>query len=276
MMINTQLALAVAEITREAGAGILEVYESGDFEVLKKSDDSPLTRADTLSHNLIVSRLAKLTPEIPVISEEGAGIDYGQRRDWSRFYLVDPLDGTKSFINRNAEFTVNIALLENGIPVLGAIYAPVAGDFYFSCKGEGAYKVTGTDEPEKITVASPKEPGDLIAVISKSHRTSEQDAFMESGLVSEFIPSGSSLKFCLVAEGRADIYPRFGPLWEWDTAAGHAILREAGGRVVDLSGSHEITYNKKDLLHKGLIALPEWLLGDMVPCLSRIEFPEVR
>lgn len=270
------MALAISEIAMDAGAGILGVYESGDFGVEIKSDNSPLTRADMLSHDLIVSRLTKITPDIPVISEEGMSVDYARRSGWRRFYLVDPLDGTKSFIKRSGEFTVNIALIEDGLPVLGVIYAPVSGSLYYSSQCAGAYRREGQGEPVRIGVSPPRELGSLVAVISRSHKTSEREAFMDAGLVDDFIHSGSSLKFCLVAEGKADIYPRFGALWEWDTAAGHAILREAGGRVVDLTGSQEIAYNKESMLHSGLLALPEWLLLELGPRMGNIKMPNRR
>jgi len=270
------MALAISEIAMDAGAGISGIYESGDFGVVTKPDDSPLTRADMLSHDLIASRLAKLTPDIPVISEEGMSVDYALRSGWRRFYLVDPLDGTKSFIKRSGEFTVNIALVEDGLPVLGVIYAPVSGALYYSVNGGGAFRVERQGEPVRIEVSKPRELGSLVAVISRSHKASEQEAFNAAGTVSDFIPSGSSLKFCLVAEGRADIYPRFGSLWEWDTAAGHAILREAGGRVVDLTGSSEISYNKESMLQRGLLALPQWLLRELGPHMGNIKIPDRR
>jgi 3'(2'), 5'-bisphosphate nucleotidase len=268
---DTELVDFIADVARDAGAGIMDIYESGELGVEMKSDDSPLTRADMFSHNLITQRLSQLTPEIPVISEEGMNVDYAKRSDWRRFYLVDPLDGTKSFIKHSGEFTVNIALIDEGMPVLGVIYSPVSRTLYFSSAGEGAYKEVERSAPVRIEVAPPIEPRDLVAVISRSHRTNEENVFRESGVVGEYVQSGSSLKFCLVAEGSAHIYPRFGPLWEWDTAAGHAILKEAGGRVVDLKGIKEITYNKSNLLHNGLLALPEWLLPELISCLDKIE-----
>jgi 3'(2'), 5'-bisphosphate nucleotidase len=267
---DMDLALSIAGAAREAGAGIMDIYESGHLGVEVKSDHSPLTKADIFSHELITGRLEELTPDIPVISEEGKQVDYALRSQWRRFYLVDPLDGTRSFIGRSGEFTVNIALVEDGKPVLGVIYAPASDTLYYSLQGEGSYRRRADEEQERIEVAAPREPRGLVAVISRSHRTNEQEALVDSGMVSDFIPSGSSLKFCLVAEGRAHIYPRFGPLWEWDTAAGHAILREAGGRVVDPGTRRELEYNKRDLLHGGLLALPGWLLEDMVPYMDRI------
>ncbi|MFC1549252.1 3'(2'),5'-bisphosphate nucleotidase CysQ [Nitrospirota bacterium] len=267
-LMGNELVHSIAEAARDAGAGIMDIYDSGDFGVEMKSDNSPLTRADMLSHEIIVERLAHLTPDIPVISEEGSIADYAIRKDWRRFYLVDPLDGTKSFIKRSGEFTVNIALLDEGVPVLGVIYSPVSDTLYFSSAGEGSYKVMGKGEPIRIETANPGDHEVLVAVISRSHRTSEEKVFVESGIVGECIASGSSLKFCLVAEGKAHIYPRFGPLWEWDTAAGHAILIEAGGRVVDVSSYEDIIYNKKGLLHGGLLAMPQWLLPEITSSLD--------
>ena len=268
MDMNSVLSIACA--ARDAGKGIMAIYESGQFGVEMKSDNSPLTRADVFSHNLINERLMQLTPDVPVISEEGKGVEYALRSSWRSFYLVDPLDGTKSFINRNGEFTVNIALIEDGQPVLGVIYAPVSDTLYYGLPGDGAYRRKGDGYPVRIEVAPPAESDDLIAVISRSHKSNEKELFMNTGIVKECLNSGSSLKFCLVAEGRAHIYPRFGPLWEWDTAAGHAILRSAGGRVVDLRGGQEISYNKESLRHKGLLALPEWLLPRILPYMDKI------
>ena len=267
---NIEKVLSIVDTVREAGASIMDIYESGSFGVEIKPDNSPVTRADKLSNDLISRHLEELTPDIPVISEEGAAIDHEKRSSWRRFYLVDPLDGTRSFIRRTGEFTINVGLIENGIPVMGIIYSPASGVLYYSLEGAGAYKCKGNIEPVRISVLPQQDLGGLICVTSSSHGLSEQAAFRETGMVNDFLPTGSSLKFCLVAEGKAHIYPRFGPLWEWDTAAGHSILMEAGGRVVSLSDFSEVAYNKREMLHAGFIALPSWMLDDMKPYLANI------
>jgi 3'(2'), 5'-bisphosphate nucleotidase len=253
METGKELLSRLVEAAREAGREILEVYSSG-FEVSYKSDSSPVTTADRRSHELITRRLAELSPHIPLLSEEGRGIDYAARRDWREFYLIDPLDGTKEFIGRNGEFTVNIALIRDSRPVAGVIYVPVKDLMYYALTGHGAYMTEGEEAPRKITANRGPGPDGLIVVASRSHPSQALEDFLKKLRVKERVSRGSSLKFCLVAEGKADIYPRLGPTWEWDTAAGHAILEEAGGKVVD-SGGKELVYNKETLKHEGFIAL---------------------
>jgi 3'(2'), 5'-bisphosphate nucleotidase len=247
----------LAGVAKEAGRAVLDVYGTGDYGVSYKEDRSPLTLADTRSHEIIKARLKELTPDIPVLSEEGKGTEYAVRTGWEKFYLVDPLDGTKEFINRNGEFTVNISMLKAGRPVLGVINVPVRDRAYYASEGLGAYRREGDGEPMRIRVKPWPERGGLVVVASRSHGSPELEEFLKKLTVKERISAGSSLKFCLVAEGSADIYPRFGPTWEWDTAAGHAILFEAGGRVADLGGENELAYNKEVLKHKGFIAAPK-------------------
>jgi 3'(2'), 5'-bisphosphate nucleotidase len=236
----------VVNISRLAGAAIMEVYHSGDSGETSKSDNSPLTLADLAAHRLIVAELNKLTPDIPVLSEEAADIPYSERSQWSRFWLVDPLDGTKEFIKRNGEFTVNIALIENGIPVLGVVYAPVLDVCYYGSQSAGAY-VQRADAAAQAVTAKPQMTGTPVKVVaSRSHSDERTDALLKKLGDHECISMGSSLKLCLVAEGAANFYPRLGPTMEWDTAAAHAVVNAAGGAVCALDGN-DLHYNKPDL-----------------------------
>lgn len=241
-----ELAQAAADIAREAAEKIMEVYET-DFEVRKKTDRTPLTRADMSSHNVICSRLAELTPDIPVLSEESAHIPYATRKCWDEYWLVDPLDGTREFIKRNGEFTVNIALIRDGYPVLGVIYAPVKDLCYYAAKNEGAYKQCKGTADARLS-AKISNPDELVIAGSRSHGNKRQQAFFSNmSDRAETIAIGSSLKFCLVAEGVADIYARYGPTSEWDSAAGQCIVEEAGGKVTD-TGFNRLRYNSKESL----------------------------
>jgi 3'(2'), 5'-bisphosphate nucleotidase len=231
----------------EAGKAILAVYET-DFDVEKKADASPLTKADMASNRCIVKRLAGLTPDIPVITEEAGLPEFEVRRKWRRYWLIDPLDGTKEFVSRNGEFTVNIALIDNGLPVLGVVHVPVAGKTYIGCAGYGA-EVRETGRPARPirVAASTAVPARVVG--SRSHRGSTLDAFLEVLGEYEMHSMGSSLKFCVVAEGRADVYPRLGPTSEWDTAAAQAVVEQAGGAVLELDGK-QLKYNtKSDILN---------------------------
>jgi 3'(2'), 5'-bisphosphate nucleotidase len=274
------IALKAAE---DAGRAVLDVYKQ-DFDVWYKEDRSPLTTADKLSHKIIADHLNDPSiKSFPILSEEGKDIPFEQRREWKYFWMVDPLDGTKEFIKRNGEFTVNIALIFQSRPVLGVVYAPVKKYFYFASKDIGAYRLrcNDTDEPlhdmniksdtdealDTIVRRSDKLPcvdlrlntsdSQLIIVGSRSHPSKEFEAFVESmkkkyakvGVVS----SGSSLKLCLVAEGGADIYPRLGPTMEWDTAAGHAVVEHASGSVVNYETGEPLKYNKRNLLNPWFI-----------------------
>lgn len=234
-----------------AGHEILKVYES-DFAVEHKDDKSPLTLADKLGHLKILSYLDN-TP-FPVLSEEGKHLSYDERKYWKRFWLVDPLDGTKEFIKRNGEFTVNIALVENGIPVIGVIYVPVMDILYIGSE-DGAFKydayAAGGSRKEALPL--PKGNRSYSVVGSRSHMSKETEAFFEEkkkeyGEV-EVLTVGSSLKFCLVAEGKADVYPRYAPTMEWDTGAGHAIILAAGFNVTKFNSTEPLVYNKEDLLN---------------------------
>jgi 3'(2'), 5'-bisphosphate nucleotidase len=233
----------LVEISRQAGVAILEWYD-GDMGITRKADDSPLTKADLASHDVITSNLTKLWPEIPVLSEESADIPWETRRSWQQYWLVDPLDGTKEFINRNGEFTVNIALISEHRPTLGIVHVPVTGISYFGARGEGAWRQQGISAP---TVIATRRPAASPAVIvgSRSHANPELADQLKSLGEHELISMGSSLKFCRVAEGLADFYPRLGPTCEWDTAAAQAVVEAAGGQVVKIDGS-PLGYNSKE------------------------------
>lgn len=245
----------VAEIARNAGAAILEVYERDDLGVEAKADESPITEADKAAHTIIEAALQALTPEIPVYSEESGDIAYAERKDWPRFWLVDPLDGTKEFIKRNGEFTVNIALIEGDTPVFGVVYVPVTGVTYLGGQGIGAFKVENGEQRE---IRCRERTAPVVMVASRSHGSEaveNLEAFIreEIGAV-ERTSMGSSLKLCLVAEGAADIYPRLAPTSEWDTAAAHAVVTAAGGVVVNTEFG-PLRYNKKDILNPYFLVL---------------------
>ncbi|WP_418637895.1 3'(2'),5'-bisphosphate nucleotidase CysQ [Winogradskyella sp.] len=255
----------------EAGKAILDIYHSDDFEVELKGDDSPLTKADIASHNVIMSHL-KAT-YIPVLSEEGKSIPYEDRKDWSQLWIVDPIDGTKEFIKRNGEFTVNIALVENQKTVVGVIYVPVLGDLYFSTSEIGAYKVSVNLEDYDVSaligqgnkLPLEREDKTFTIVASRSHMSPETEAYVSEmrekyGDVN-LISKGSSLKLCMVAEGQAECYPRFAPTMEWDTAAGQAICEHAGFEVIDWSTKERMLYNREELLN-------EWFLVKKVKAVS--------
>ncbi|MEM9058115.1 MAG: 3'(2'),5'-bisphosphate nucleotidase CysQ [Pseudomonadota bacterium] len=243
----------VLDIARDAGKAILEIYEQ-DFDVEHKADDSPLTAADLAAHKKIVAGLAALEPALPVLSEESAQQPFAERAHWQRYWLVDPLDGTKEFIKRNGEFTVNIALIDNHEPVLGVVHVPVLNTDYYGARGVGAFRQKDDDEPAAIRVAS-GDVGMPRVVGSRSHRGASLDAYLERLGEHEMVPMGSSLKFCVVAEGKADVYPRLGPTSEWDTAAAHAVVDCAGGKVLAVSGE-PLRYNaKEDILNPHFVVI---------------------
>jgi len=228
------------QIARDAGVAIMEIYNSDEFDVQLKGDDSPLTKADLAAHRVIVDGLRKLNVQYPIISEESADIDWELRRLWHRYWLVDPLDGTKEFIKRNGEFTVNIALIEKGEPICGVVYAPVLDAMYVGERDKGTF-LNG----EQIQVEQ-NAPETLRIVGSRSHASQETTDWLEAlGKPYQMVPMGSSLKICLVAEGKADIYPRLGPTSEWDTAAAHAVLNAAGGSITTVDGE-PLKYNQKE------------------------------
>lgn len=228
------------KIAREAGRRILEIQQGQSFSILKKSDNTPVTQADLVAHRFITDALRSLDTKYPIISEESCEISWTQRKNWHRYWLVDPLDGTKEFIKRNGEFTVNIALIEHGEPIIGVVYAPAKDDMYYGERDCGA-ELNG----EAISVAQ-EEPETLRVVGSRSHPSEETIAWLEQqGKPYELVPMGSSLKICLVAQGEADVYPRLGPTSEWDTGAAHAVLNAAGGIVTEVDGS-PLKYNQKE------------------------------
>jgi 3'(2'), 5'-bisphosphate nucleotidase len=233
----------IVDLAREAGDAILEVYAS-DFDVQSKDDESPLTQADLAAHRRIVAGLAELTPELPVISEEAGLPPFETRSAWPTYWLIDPLDGTKEFVNRNGEFTVNIALISDGRPVFGVVHVPVLRRTYVGCEGRGAELRAEGEAPKPIQVAE-RSAQPVRVVGSRSHRGASLDAFIENLGDCDLVPMGSSLKFCVVAEGGADVYPRLGPTSEWDTAAAQAVVEQAGGSVVTLDGK-PMKYNQKE------------------------------
>ena len=254
-----ELLAPVGAIARDAGAAILEVYRGDDHGISRKLDDSPLTRADLAAHQLIAAALGALTPELPVLSEEAADIPWSVRRTWTRYWLVDPLDGTKEFIARNGEFTVNIALIEHGVPVLGVVFVPTLDLLYSGAQKLGAWKEEmGQRRRVEVVRLTPGQRR-LRVVASRRHAGAELQAWL-AGLEQRFpelelISMGSSLKICLVAEGRADVYPRLAPTAEWDTAAAQAILEAAGGVLVDLSFAPYRYNRKEELLNPYFLAL---------------------
>jgi len=233
----------VVTLSHEAGDAILSIYDT-DFDVEHKDDDSPLTRADLASHRTLVAGLKSLTPEVPVVSEESGLPPFSERSRWQLYWLVDPLDGTKEFVNRNGEFTVNVALIRDGRPIFGVVYVPVAKTTYIGCEGRGAERRDADGVGEPISVAIESE-NPVRVVGSRSHRGDSLNKFLEHIGNFELHPVGSSLKFCYVAEGSADVYPRLGPTSEWDTAAAQAVVEQAGGAVLTLDGT-PLSYNKKE------------------------------
>lgn len=242
-------ALLEPAITLAAAAAerIMAIYERG-FAVERKADESPLTEADLASHETLVTGLRRLTPDLPVLSEESAAASFTERARWQRFWLIDPLDGTREFIKRIGEFTVNVALIDGHEPVLGVVWAPVTGMCYFAARGHGAFcrEPNGTTRP--IAVA-PLGVGPVRVAGSRSHAGKSLELFLRRLGEYELLSMGSSLKFCLVAEGRADVYPRLGPTSEWDTAAAQCVVEQAGGQVVAVDGRRMLYNTRESLLN---------------------------
>jgi 3'(2'), 5'-bisphosphate nucleotidase len=247
----------IIEIAKQAGKETLKIYER-DFNIEYKESTyegegkSPLTEADMASHNLIINQLTKLYPDIPILSEESKAIPYEIRKTWKYFWLIDPLDGTKEFIKKNGEFTINIALIHNNKPILGVVYVPVKDILYYADEN-GSFKQEKNNEPIKL---EPKETNNdkLNIVASRSHFNKETKEYIESlGKEYELVSAGSSIKLCLVAEGKADIYPRLGPTMEWDTAAAHAVVNGIGKKVLIYNKEEELNYNKENLLNPWFI-----------------------
>jgi len=235
----------LVSISQRAGQAILDIY-GRDFSVIEKSDHSPLTEADMASHHIICDALRELDPDTPILSEESTGITFAQRSSWQEYWLVDPLDGTKEFVNRNGEFTVNIALVLDHVPVMGVVHVPVTGESYFGAHGMGAFKQVPDGTISKIAARKPL-GHPAVVVGSRSHANPVVEQRMQALAPYQLVSMGSSLKFCLVAEGKADFYPRLGLTSEWDTAAAQAVVEAAGGHVVTLQGS-ALRYNTRESL----------------------------
>lgn len=266
-----QYIINAIDAALQAGEEILSIYDdpASDFQIERKADNSPLTIADRKAHETIC-RFLDDTP-FPLLSEEGKHLPYAERREWETLWIVDPLDGTKEFIKRNGEFTVNIALVHCAVPVMGVIYLPVKRELYFGVCGEGAYKLPdiatrGGMSWEELKAKAARLPeadghGHFVIVASRSHLTPETEAYIEETRRShaqvDLISCGSSIKICRVAEGKADVYPRFAPTMEWDTAAGHAIARAAGMEIYQAGKEEPLRYNKEDLLNPWFIVEPK-------------------
>jgi len=250
MNVNLNKLLKKAEqAARAAGAEILKIYESGDFSIEAKADNSPLTLADRAAHHAIVDVLAETN--LPILSEEGRSIPYDERKNWDYFWMIDPLDGTKEFIKKNGEFTVNIALIHQNTPILGVVYPPVLNQLYSAVKGQGA-----TLAGKKIQVSGKTlDAAGLKAVASRSHMSPETEDFLAGLKDPVLVSKGSSLKLLMVASGEADVYPRFGPTMEWDTAAAQIVVEEAGGQVLHTDQKGAVRYNKENLLNPFFIVL---------------------
>ena len=244
----------VIKIADEASERVLHIYQS-DFKVHFKEDETPITAADLAANEIIAQGLRRISRDIPIVSEEGSETPWEERKHWRRFWLVDPIDGTKDFTQRTGEFTINIAMIEDGEPVMGVVIAPALKEAYWGVKGEGAYKRDRTGKARHIRVAEPRDS--LRVVASKNHLNEDTRAFIAKLGPHETVQAGSSLKFCRIAEGHADIYPRLGPTSEWDTAAAHAVLLAAGGKVQTLQGE-PLKYGKEDVLNPWFIAAGSW------------------
>lgn len=247
----------IINLAKEAGDAILTIYEK-DFEIYTKADESPLTEADQAANAIILEGLLSAYPEIPYISEEVKANSYEERKNWEYCWLIDPLDGTKEFIKKNGEFTVNIALIHNGVPVLGVVHVPVQNKTYYAEKGKGAYVSEENLAPRLIENRQHySELDEIVVVASRSHLSQEVVDFVEDlkakGKKVEFLSSGSSLKFCLVAEGKAHVYPRLAPTMELDTGAAHAVCLEAGKNVYVYADKTPLKYNREDLLNPWFI-----------------------
>ena len=250
-MVTAQLRAAVISLCQEAGRATMTYYDGAtDAGVREKEDRSPVTLADEVAHGILVDGLRRIDPSTPVVSEEDVMTSFEDRRGWRRFWLVDPLDGTKEFIKRRAEFTVNVGLIENGEPVFGVVLAPALDLLYWAAKGAGAWREEKGGAPERIFSTEP-EPGTPLTVVeSLSHPSPELEEYLQTIPVARRVKAGSSLKFCWVAEGRADIYPRLGPTMEWDVAAGDCIYRQSGRGAERPS---PLTYNKPDLRNPSFV-----------------------
>ena len=253
--INNGVIESVIEISKQAGLVIMDIYKT-DFNIKFKNDKSPVTEADTRANDIITAELLKIAPDIPILSEEGRDIPFEERSKWESFWLVDPLDGTKEFIKRNDEFTVNIAYMQNNLPVFGVVYAPALDELYWGSIEKGAYKSFAGNSFNPIRVKSQLSNPVQLAT-SRSHPSPEMDKFLAQFKKIDLHPMGSSLKICSVADGRVHFYPRLGPTMEWDTAASHAVIKAAGGEIIKYGTNKPLEYNKEDLLN------PEFIAGNL-------------
>ncbi|TXB67625.1 3'(2'),5'-bisphosphate nucleotidase CysQ [Phaeodactylibacter luteus] len=253
-MTHQELAQEVAQIARRAGAAIMAVYSKEDVGVELKADESPLTLADQAANEVICRALEALPVQYPIISEENKAIPYETRKSFGRHWLVDPLDGTKEFIKRNGEFTVNIALVDQGRPVIGVVYVPCLNELYWSVAGDGAYLEYNGEQRKLQAPAFKLADEGLRVVCSRSHLNEATQAFVDALAKPELVPTGSSLKFLIIAKGEAHVYPRLGPTMEWDTGAAQAILEAAGGAVINEETGQPLAYNKENLLNPHFIA----------------------
>jgi len=259
--LNKKDMLIILEIARQAGNAIIKVYNSNNFDIEYKKDKSPLTIADKNSNEIILTNLRKFYPEITILSEEEKDIPYDKRKNWRYFWLIDPLDGTKDFIKRNGEFTVNIALVHKNKPVFGVVYAPVLDIIYYAIEGKGSFKQEKKMNFQKLPIEIDDRfavnNNKITVVASRSHMSDETNEYInrikEKYSNVEVTSIGSSLKLCMVAEGKADVYPRFGPTMEWDTAASQVIVEQSGGRVINAETNTTLKYNKKNLLNPWFI-----------------------
>ncbi|WP_229359812.1 3'(2'),5'-bisphosphate nucleotidase CysQ [Ferrimonas aestuarii] len=245
--INALLEPVIA-VARQAGETIREIYEAGQYQQITKSDNTPVTSADLAAHQLIVSKLTELAPDIPILSEEDADIPLAKRHDWRRYWLIDPLDGTQEFIAGSGDFAVNIALIDDHHPVMGVVYAPMTGVCYFGVSGNGSFKrVDGVDIPIHSRDAKQAEE-EMVIAVSRRQKLEAVTELLEPGRNYRFVPFGSaSLKSCMVAEGEADVYLRLGPTGEWDTGASQCIVEQAGGRILD-TRLQPLSYNERESL----------------------------
>ena len=256
---NDQIISQIKDISKLAGIEIMKIYKT-DFKVNIKSDHSPVTQADTNANNVILKGLSELPIKYPILSEEGASISYKERVVWKSFWLVDPLDGTKEFIKKNDEFTVNIAFIHNSVPIFGVVYAPVYDLIYWGGQGLGAFKAEGDEPVTSISVKSDFLDPIKLAT-SRSHPSLEMDLFLKQFKKYKLISMGSSLKICSVADGSVHLYPRLGPTMEWDTAASHAIVKASGGDLIEYGTNNTLIYNKQNLLN------PKFIVG----CIDKIK-----
>jgi len=266
-ILNERFIISTIEIAQEAGSAILKIYNS-DFDYKLKKDLSPITEADNISHKIIMERLKILTPKIPIISEENSEIPYEIRSRWKKYWLVDPLDGTKEFIKKNGDFTVNIALIHNNTPIFGVIYIPVKNETYWGSKINGSFYSNSNNNIKQIHVSKDNN-NPIRLVTSRSHPSEMLNQLLEKIVDYEILKVGSSIKFCYVASGQAECYPRFGPTSEWDTAAGEAIVSFAGGDVITSAGD-SINYNaKEDYLNPNFIVSNGKIISERILSLSK-------